>query len=313
MGQKDLASKKLEIRPDIYADIINALLYEGRQVLKPQNLQSAAVESLYMGDDGILRSQYNDVSKYELYHGRIRMRYTLENQTVPDYRMLLRKAGYEGAVYRQQYDGGATYPLITLVLYWGKKTWHPVPDIYSYFGKRNLPEPVWQYIDNTALRVFHMRRLPETVRKRFRSDMRIIVDYLAEGSSYEPIGQPIRYLEDVLRLLYELTGDIGFVSRMGELQERQKKGEKITMCEVIDKFEARGREQGIKIGIKKGIKKGRKFATTNCAKTFTSISISQGQTQQYIMEMLQRCFGLDEEKARELYQENVDNILRKGM
>ena len=86
MGQKDLASKKLERRPDIYADIINALLYEGKQVLRPQDLQPASVESIYEGESGTLRNQYNDVSKYEMCQGKIKLQYTLENQTTPDYK-----------------------------------------------------------------------------------------------------------------------------------------------------------------------------------------------------------------------------------
>ncbi|MBP3475591.1 MAG: Rpn family recombination-promoting nuclease/putative transposase [Lachnospiraceae bacterium] len=307
MGQKDLVSKKLERRPEIYADIINALLYEGKQILAPQNLYPAPVESIYERDDGALHSQYNDVSKYEMHHGKIMLRYTLENQTTPDYKMLFRKAGYEGAIYREQYDGTETYPLITLVLYWGEENWHPAFDMHSYFKRKKIPENAWQYIDNAKLYVFSMRKLPWEVRQRFRSDMRIIVDYLAEGKAYEPTDQEIRNIDDVMRLLYELTGDMGFINKMTELQHRQRKGEKITMCEVIDKFVARGREQGIQLGIEQGIEqgiqKGIQQARTEYAQSCTNLYITQGQSQQSILDMLQTCFQYDKEEARELYKE----------
>lgn len=33
MGQKDLAAKQFECRPEVFADIINALIFEGEQVV----------------------------------------------------------------------------------------------------------------------------------------------------------------------------------------------------------------------------------------------------------------------------------------
>lgn len=49
MGQKDLTAKELESKPDVFADIINALIYEGEQVLLPELLQAAPTETLYAG------------------------------------------------------------------------------------------------------------------------------------------------------------------------------------------------------------------------------------------------------------------------
>ncbi|MDE6713210.1 MAG: Rpn family recombination-promoting nuclease/putative transposase [Lachnospiraceae bacterium] len=40
--------------------------------------------------------------------------------------MILRKVGYVGAAYREQYDGkmkDAYYPVNEFVLYWGKERW----------------------------------------------------------------------------------------------------------------------------------------------------------------------------------------------
>ena len=106
MGQKDLTQKNLECYPDVFADIINALLYEGQLIVRPENLRSAPTETLYAGVGRELRNQFHDVSKYEMemQSGRIRMQYTLENETGCNPGMVLRKAGYEGAVYREQYD-----------------------------------------------------------------------------------------------------------------------------------------------------------------------------------------------------------------
>lgn len=55
--------------------------------------------------------------------------------------------------------------------------------------------------------------------------------------------------EPVMRLLYALTGEWEFINSIGELAEKQEKGDDVTMCEVVDKFVARGIQQGIQRAI----------------------------------------------------------------
>ena len=78
------------------------------------------------------------------------------------------------------------------------------------------------------------------------------------------------------------------------------------MCEVIDKFVERGRIQGIEQGIERGRIQGIEQGRTDYAKSFTKVSISQGQSQQYILNMLHMCFQYSEEKAWQLYEECTD-------
>ena len=216
MGQKDLAAKQFERSPEVFADIINALVYEGEQVTDARNLRPAPTESLYAAKNGVLRNQYNDVSKYEIKEGRIAVQYTLENQSRPDYRILLRKAGYEGAIYRQQYDGGDTYPAITLVLYWGDRRWKPGTDLHSFFGRKKIHSMAREYIDNISLHIYPMKHLPKEIRQRFKSDMRVVADYLAEGKAYIPTKQRITDVEGTMRILYALTGETDFIDNLGE-------------------------------------------------------------------------------------------------
>ena len=103
MGQKDLTEKNLEFYPDVFADIVNALLYHGEQVVCVADLQAAPTETLYTGKNTRLRNQFHDVSKYEMCDGKIKVQYALENETSMKRKTILRKAGYEGAVYREQY------------------------------------------------------------------------------------------------------------------------------------------------------------------------------------------------------------------
>lgn len=302
MGQKDLAAKRFERSPEVFADIINALVFEGEQVVLPKDLQPAPTESLYPAVSGKLHGQYNDVSKYEMQNGRIAIQYTLENQSRPDYRILLRKAGYEGAIYRQQYDGKDTYPAITLVLYWGEPAWNSSSDLYKFFRRKKIHRLARKYIDNVCLHMYSMRRLPQEVRRRFRSDMRVVADYLAEGKGYEPADQEIVDIDGTLRMLYALTGDADFINNIGMMQERQRRGGRVTMCEVVDKFVQRGREQGIKEGWEKGTQEEKLRGAT----AFVKESVLQRQSREYIKGMLQTCFQLKEEEADNLYREGYE-------
>ena len=214
MGQKDLTAKELESRPDVFADIINALIYEGEQIVSSGMLQAAPTETLYASIDdsktkdvelanlesekgpekenfGTLRNQYHDVSKYEMEQKKIKIQYVLENESGENYRLLLRKAGYEGAIYRNEYEDEQIYPVVILVLYWGDKEWKPHTDMYGLFTDGLNNPKVRKYVDNIKLHLYPMAHLPEEIRQRFQSDMRIVVDYLAEGVSYKPTGQVI--------------------------------------------------------------------------------------------------------------------------
>ena len=97
--------------------------------------------------------------------------------------MLLRKAGYIGGIYREQYEKKTQnrFPVIELVLYWGKRRWNENRSVHEIFRDKKLPAKTMSYVDDLKLHVFELRNLPEKVRKRFQSDMRIVGDYLAEG------------------------------------------------------------------------------------------------------------------------------------
>jgi len=253
MGQKDLTEKNLEFYADVFADTINALLYNGRPLVEPQSLLPAPTETLYPGRPGTLRSQFHDVSKYAQQEGIIQIQYTLENETKGSRRMVLRKAGYAGAVYREQTDRPDSFPLIGLVLYWGRRRWNYPRSMVEIFASSQIPAESWKYIDNCQIQVFEMARLPAEIRGHFSSDMRIVVDYLAEGENYKPSEQAIVHPEAFLLLMKNLTGDIRWLDLAQELIETEEKGGRITMCELIDRYEKRGISIGIRIGRSEGI------------------------------------------------------------
>ena len=249
MGQKDLAQKHLESYPDVFADVVNALLYGGRKIVREEELLPAPTESLYSNDGKKLKNQFQDMSMYIVCSGHIHMQYTFENQTKPERRHVLRKAGYEGAIYRIQYESKDLYPVVGAVLYWGRKRWKSPVGLKGLFKNNSFMKDADQYVDDVNLHVYEMAHLPSKVRARFTSDMRVVVDYLAEGKDYHPTDQKILHVEAFLHLLRALTGDARYEEIIPELL---KEKEEVGMCELLDKYENRGMEQGLKQGLKQG-------------------------------------------------------------
>ena len=166
--KNDLVTKNFETFPDVAADIINALLHNGKLVVTKENLLPAPT----------------DVVKYEMAGERIRAQYMIANQTTTDAKIVLRKAGYTGGGYREQYEGKTidTFPIIEMILYWGREHWEKQPGIHELCcGK--VPEELRKYVDDIKVHIWEMRYLPQEVRERFHSDMRIVLDYLAEGNN----------------------------------------------------------------------------------------------------------------------------------
>ena len=77
-----------------------------------------------------------------------------------------------------------------------------------------------------------MAHLSRRVRERFQSDMRIIVDYLAEGKEYVPSKQKIKHPEAPLLMLAALTGDVRYEEIIPNMQEEQDRKGGISMCEL---------------------------------------------------------------------------------
>ncbi len=254
----DRVEKEFMAFPDVAADTINALLYQGQALADAESLWPGPTETLYQGRER-LRDQYEDLSKYELIDGQVRVMYLIANQTRVDGKMLLRKAGYTGGVYREQYEGKIQdiFPVVEFVLYWGRARWRSSRDMRRLFAKRDLPEKVWKYIDGVKLHVYEMRHLPEETRRLFQSDMRIVVDYLAEGEGYRS-DRKIRHKAALIRMIRVLSGETDTEDVEEWLQKQGiREEDEISMCELFDQYERKGREEGKQEGIEAGRREGR--------------------------------------------------------
>lgn len=243
--KKDIVEKEFIAFPDVAADVINVLLYRGKEITGAGKLLAGPTEIIYQGKEK-LRNQYEDLCKYELEDGKVNIMYLIANQSSVDRKMLLRKAGYTGGAYREQYEKKiqGMFPAIEFVLYWGKTRWTNNYNLRELFRKRKLPDEIWEYIDDLKLHVFEMRYLPEETRKLFQSDMRIVVDFLAEGNGYSS-DRKIIHKAALIKMIRALSeeSDIEDIEKWMKEQGIREEDE-VTVCELFDQYVRQGRAEG---------------------------------------------------------------------
>ena len=252
MQDKDITEKMLEKYNDVFADILNVLLFAGRDVVDESSLMDALPMSM-LKIDGRVRTQERDIAKYWRKNKINVALFGLENQTVPNKLMPLRVFGYDGAEYvkqsRKENGDRAKYPVITLVLYLGyEKRWNYPKRLFEVL---DIDEDVRPYVNDFKINLFEIAYLEREKIDLFKSDFRILADYLyqmRENRDYIADETNIAHVEELLTLMSAMTGDNRFEETINDFKGK----EKVNMCEVLDRVEARGIEKGIEQGIKRG-------------------------------------------------------------
>lgn len=159
MKEKDITQKVLEDNNDIFADIVNVLLFDGKPEVEENELVNTTVHSQYKAEDGKVHEQERDIAKYWKRGGTDIVLYGIENQTKVEKRMPARISGYEGASYRGQYDKKTIVPVITMVLYYGTdRKWTAPKNLKSLI---KVPDNLDKYVNDTKANVFEIAWLTD--------------------------------------------------------------------------------------------------------------------------------------------------------
>ena len=259
MGEKDHTQKMLIGCRDVFAELINVLVYSGEKVVNEADLLAGPTESLYIEADNQTHQQLRDCSMYELHNGEIHALYNLENQSTIDAYMPLRCAGYDGAAYRSQCNDRKntykTYPVFTFVLNWSRKPWNKATSILEVLHFKPNPA-AYPYFNNNKMPVFNMCFLSKDVREKFQGDLRIILDYLCDRESLLKRNQTMKHPEEVIWMLHALIGDDQYLNSIPLFTSPAKKGES-TVCDLINSYYNEGHNTGLIEGRNSGLIEGR--------------------------------------------------------
>lgn len=153
MKQKDITERMLESYNDIFADIVNVLIFKGKRLIDPADLRDALPRSV-IKTDGKIYDQERDVAKF-LQNGNLRIALIgLENQTARDSDMAIRIMSYDASEYKKQIidkTNKMRYPIITIVLYFGMNHWKSPLSLKECLerkgGFENIPDALKPYIN----------------------------------------------------------------------------------------------------------------------------------------------------------------------
>ena len=208
MAEKDVSQKILEDKPDVFADIVNGLCFNGKDVIKPDELQD--INSL---------TAYDDKKKYRYTQRDITKLWKkgifniaclgIENQISKDNTMPLRVIAYDGTQYKNQANDKVSnyYPVITLVLYFGKTKWKKPLSLFDLF---DVPLELKPFTNDYKMNLFDISHMSSKEVSVFKSDFWHIADYFSqinETNSYVPSKTRLTHPEETFKLMSFLTGN----------------------------------------------------------------------------------------------------------
>ena len=157
-----------------FADQINGALFQGRQVVKPDELEPAPAQSVYLGKEENFKAI---VDKTRMWRGRLIHILAIENQSYVDYRMVLRNMLSESLSYHRQWKqkknahdrnqdlaagtdeffSGISkdekfIPVITLVVYCGME--HPWNGPKCLYDLLDIDDELKEYVSNYRLNLY---------------------------------------------------------------------------------------------------------------------------------------------------------------
>ena len=225
MGEKDITEKALISCNDVFADIVNNLVFGGKKLVDETELEQAPDRGVYRGDTGF-RELERDVSKYWRTNNIRIALLGIENQTVPEDDMPMRVIGYDGLAYRDQirYETDEKgirrkiverCPVITLVLYFGyEKHWDKARTLHEALGDTLKPE-FKGLVNDYAINLYEIAYLTDEQLEGFQSDFRYVADYFVQKQrtgTYTGSHEAMKHVREVLQLMTVLTGDNRFAS-----------------------------------------------------------------------------------------------------
>ncbi len=259
VAEKDITEKILESYNDVFADIVNVLLFDGEEILREDELIDEDVRSAYKADGKIHELERDTAKRWVRKNIRIAC-IGLENQTAADADMPLRVIAYDGAEYRAELNEkgkNGRYPVVTLVLYFGyEKHWDKPTNLIDCL---DIPIEFKPYVKDYEINLFEIAYLTDEKVKKFKSDFRIVADYFVQmrkNKNYIPSPAEMEHVQAVLHMMSVMTGDHRFEEVCSNNTEE---GGNINMCEVLDRIEnrgiAKGREEGVREGITEMLRK----------------------------------------------------------
>ena len=251
MGQKDILLKDY-FTPDIFADAINAILYDGKSVVTPERMRTIDIETQRVEDENgnvTADTRLRDSAKVVEVDDAIYCLFAIEHQSVEDYTMPLRIMEYDVREYLRQVKSNRGVqiqikPIITIVMYWKADKWNQPVSVKDMFDKNTVRwleyNGLGGYIQDYRMHLFEPGAVKEEDLEKFKTELKDVIAYVKYSKSTEALKDyNEKYKPDLTKstvtLINELTNS-KYVFIEGK--------ERLDMCEAFEGLIEEGRAKG---------------------------------------------------------------------
>ena len=264
VGQKDILLKDY-FTPDIFADAINAILYDGKSVVTPERMRTIDIETQHVEErDGDIRAdaRFRDLAKIVEVDDAIYCLFAIEHQSVEDYTMPLRIMEYDVREYLRQVKSNKGVqiqikPIITIVMYWKADKWNQPVSVKDMFDKNTVKwledNGLGGYIQDYKMHLFEPCAAKEEKLEKFKTELKDVIAYVKYSKSTEELR---KYNEKNRPGLSKDTVSLINVLTNSKYEFIEGK-ERLDMCEAFDGIKAEGIAEGIAKGIAEGKAEGK--------------------------------------------------------
>ena len=279
----DIVLKSYWRENEPFADFFNAVLFGGRAVIKPEELEELDTE-----ESSVLEHRsYAEGIKAARDSIKIRKRsvaldtelimLAMENQEHIHYAMPLRVMGYDYGAYKKQYDSNARryktakgmsadeylsrmkrsdrfVPVITIVVYYGEKAWDGAKSLYEML---KIPEEIVPYVNDYKMVLVEARRSGLKLHNSKNIDLFRLLEILLDQSCppSETRKRAIEYTREKQVDRSVILAVAGAVNCKMDYTELTKEG--ADMCKVFEMTWAEGKAEGRVEGRAEGRVEGR--------------------------------------------------------
>ena len=270
MGTKDTKAKEFLSNNERFADLFNYYLFEGRQVIRPEDLEerdTTEVLSLYgRNKKEIQKQKWRDLLKHAIIKATktaVFVLFGIENQSDIHYAMPVKNMIYDGESYGTQireaaarhkedkdYGSGEEFlsgfhkedkliPVITLTVYWGADKWDAPRSLHEMFA---VSDPqILKYVDDYHLHLIVPNEITDF--DGFRTSLREVLEIIRASDDRKKMKEVLERNPRFKSLENEAVSAINVCT--GLKVPVNKKERKTDMCKAwedqrcIDKAEER--------------------------------------------------------------------------
>ncbi|MBR4588816.1 MAG: Rpn family recombination-promoting nuclease/putative transposase [Lachnospiraceae bacterium] len=284
MSNKDGAAKELMNDSRLFADVFNYFLYNGKQVIDPDELRALDTTQVVVPYENekelIILQRFRDKFKSAVVMTDENGTYVLlglENQAYINYAMPARNMLYDAMRYAEQVESIAgrhvkdhdrgqkdefmsgfkkddrIKPIITLTILWSPEKWDAATSLYEMFDTKD--ENILKYVPNYRLNLLTPEQLQEEDFERFTTELKNVL-YIIKYSNNKKELQRLFDKKQFKRVVRRKTLGIINILIDTHLEVDDEEEEEIDLCIAIEGIKDDARNEGISIGIEQGIEQG---------------------------------------------------------